>query len=332
MLDSYNVNETLGILSRKNLTGTKHDQLNQRARLYSLIYDNHFNFLRNIVSGRHVWKNLPKYSMGKVERQIRSSFIEFQLSFQGSLCCCKLDELPVVIFTPCTVEGLYNIYGDPTNLVLSPPFGTSDTTVLGKHINIDETVFIYGRNDNLATGFQPYIEETAHLLTSLLMSAFVNANAQKFPTMIKSSKNQKLSMDILTNKVDGWEDYIVVKDGEGWDSVKDHEIFNRQIPYKGNELLQTYEKIYNIFLSRIGVNNLLEKQERMLVDEVNTNNQSIRVSESVYLQNRIEFCKGVNDAFGLSISVEENSGFVESLKNLDVEKRVDEIKGVLLDE
>ena len=70
-------------------------------------------------------------------------------------------------------------------------------------------------------------------------------------------------------------------------------------------LREHYEWVANQTKSIMGINSNenLDKRERLLVDEVNANNQSIEESVDKRLAWRRKFCNEVNDAFGLNISV-----------------------------
>ena len=52
-----------------------------------------------------------------------------------------------------------------------------------------------------------------------------------------------------------------------------------------------------------GLNNNFEKKERLLTDEVNSNNDYVSSNIDLMLKTREEFCKEVNKMFGLNISV-----------------------------
>lgn len=311
MTNKFNVNETRENLSRWNLTGSKKDELNHQFTTYNDLYFNHFNYLMNICSNLFVWKNLPTLD----GMQIRSSFVEMILSMDGDLCFCKLPEYKDVIVSPCTVVGLLNIIGDPVNIKLSPNYNIYDFESLKKELNAKKDEFVYIRNDNLAVGFYPLINQTCTLLTETLMSFITNVSQQKFPVIVYGTQDSKLTMDIITNKVESWEKYVQVKDNGSFDA-KNFGVLNKDMPYVGDKLWQAYTDILNNFYQQIGLNVIpYAKKERLITDEVNANNQAVQTAGDIFLNNRTEGAERVNKMFGLDITVERNTDFIDSLRN-----------------
>lgn len=70
-------------------------------------------------------------------------------------------------------------------------------------------------------------------------------------------------------------------------------------------LQSNFEWIQNQFYDTMGVENNPEsdKKERLLVDEINANNESTQMNVAHRLEQRKLFCERVNKAFGLNISV-----------------------------
>ena len=72
----------------------------------------------------------------------------------------------------------------------------------------------------------------------------------------------------------------------------------------------------------LGVNNNpnVDKKERLLVDEVNANNEATEDNISHRLKERELFCERVNKAFGLNISVSVNvENYVDNVENEETE-------------
>lgn len=315
----FNVNETREPLSRGDLRGDllgkKWDELNDESERYSLIYQNHFDYLCDIVSNLFVWNGLPKSIRGN---RIRSSFIEWLLAFYGKITCYDSDEFGI-IFSPCTVVGTMDLWGEPYKVQLVPPYGEYDYSVLNKMINLDEENAVFMRNDNECLGFQLLITQVSENLTTTYMSMMHNIGQQKFPIVLTGDKESKLTMDIIGNKIDSYEKYIFIKDN-GKFNAPDRKIWNKDMPYVGDRLYQSYVDILNNFFQRIGINQIPNaKKERMLVDEVNANNQATQLAGDVFLNNRQEACESINEKMGLNLSVERNVDFIDSLKNIQVD-------------
>ena len=72
------------------------------------------------------------------------------------------------------------------------------------------------------------------------------------------------------------------------------------------ELLSAKEKILSSFLSEIGVKNTYEKKERLISDELSTNEQLLTVNTDDLLTWRKKGIELVNKMFGTHILVKRN--------------------------
>lgn len=326
MTNRFNVNETRESISTFDLLGSKGDSLNKNAFMYNLLYNNHFDYLVNLVTNLFTWKNLPESKSGQ---KMRSSFFERILMY-GSACISDVTELGLII-TPVTVEGLLNPWGNPVRVRLSPPPFAQEFSSINKTLDSARgDKFVFVRNDNFCTGFFPLILQTTENLTVCYMSMLANINGQKFPFVFRGAKDSRLEMEIVKNKIDSYEQYIMLKDTAGFDVKDMSAVVNKEIPFVADKLYNSYIDILNNFFLRIGINNLPNaKKERMLVDEVNSNNQAVVTSGDIYLNCRKEACEEANKMFSINISVERNTDFIESIKKTPF---INDIKGGVDDE
>ena len=65
-------------------------------------------------------------------------------------------------------------------------------------------------------------------------------------------------------------------------------------------------------LTFLGINNTLEKKERLLQDETNSNNQFIKMSSDIGFKQRQLACEQINQMFGLQVTVRETQDEFES--------------------
>lgn len=84
--------------------------------------------------------------------------------------------------------------------------------------------------------------------------------------------------------------------------------------YLGTEILADMRKIEVMFDSDIGLKNAnLDKKERMIVDEVNANNESTLARSDVWLQNLKDGFKEVKELFNVDVTVERRYNEKESI-------------------
>lgn len=106
-----------------------------------------------------------------------------------------------------------------------------------------------------------------------------------------ANKKQADEAKMLYDKVSAGEP-IVFYGNDGLDLKHDMDFFKNDVKqnYVANEIQQTKRAIIDEFLTTIGINNgNTEKKERMLYDEVNSNNMEIRASIS-YCEEMIKSC------------------------------------------
>ena len=106
-------------------------------------------------------------------------------------------------------------------------------------------------------------------------------------------------MKKLADKIDSGEYATFLKQGQGsW------ETFNRSVKesYIASDLIQDIRKIMNAFNTEIGISNTnVEKKERMVADEVNSNNAETMIKMDVILDRLKGQCAELNSIAGSSI-------------------------------
>ena len=298
--NQFDINKTL------DLTGKKWDDLNDTAECYSLIYANHMNYLTDVVTSIYEWKNLPVFS-GK---KWRSTFIEMILMYNGSLAYAETKSGN--IFSPCSPINGYNLMGDPVKLVLQP----NNAPWLDGFVSTGETVekFVFIRNTPKAASVFPYVTETAKALTECFMSLQANVQQQKFPMVFTATKENKISVEVAANKWMGFSPFMIVKQKLA-DMLQQAKPFNLSAPYVADKLMETYQEILMNFYTRLGINTPgQEKKERLIMDEVNANNQVTEISSDIYLRSRKEAAEQINEMFGTDISIEKNNSLYDTLQ------------------
>ena len=84
-------------------------------------------------------------------------------------------------------------------------------------------------------------------------------------------------------------------------------------PYIADKIIEYKKEIWNEALSFLGINNLtIEKKERMITDEANSNNELINMNLQSYLAPRLQACKEFNEKYGLTGTDKEISVRVRS--------------------
>ena len=149
----------------------------------------------------------------------------------------------------------------------------------------------------------------------------VNINQQKFPWFVNTTPNNKKTMQVMFEKVMNGEPYIL----GSRDQIGDVEVLTLSTPYVADKLNEYKYELEREVLSFHGLNNNFEKKERLLVDEVNSNNDFIdRNVELMYRQRKLA-CEQLNKKFGwnarvINLNEETNKNQQKDLNKMEVNK------------
>lgn len=243
----------------------------------------YFNKFATLLQSLFEW-NLPP--------SMNAEFLEWCLFWQGKACCIKDDINNELLNLQYTDESPPNIYNLPTKInAFSNYF----------HKTVSKDNFVICRNDiNYTPSFliaKYFSDKIADIETTVNMNIY----AQRVSSVFSGSKEQQLSMVNAFNKFNAGTPFIFVDD----DFMENIKLTNirSETPYICDKLYELKRNYFNEFFEFIGVNTAIEKQERLLVDEVNSNNQFINLNFNTMLKQREKFCEEVNKKWGVEISV-----------------------------
>ena len=90
------------------------------------------------------------------------------------------------------------------------------------------------------------------------------------------------------------------------DTLSQEDIYYNHVKetYIANDLQMLKQSIINDFLTEVGLNNAnMDKRERLIVDEVNANDEEIRANVQHWLDTMSEGIRRANSLFGLNLNV-----------------------------
>lgn len=150
-------------------------------------------------------------------------------------------------------------------------------------------------------------------------TADTNIKAQKTPILLIVDEKQRLMMENLYKQYDGNQPFIF---GDRKQLTKDLlQAINTEAPFIADKIIDYKKEIWNEALTFLGINNILvDKKERLITDEANSNNELINLNLQSYLVPRQLACKQFNEKFGLTgtkkeISVRVRSDLHNIIKN-----------------
>ena len=295
----------------KNIKNNK--KFSNSLYMNNTTYLDYLNRFRRIALARFEWVNLPT--------SMNARWLEMCLFDYGKASLLKDEDLGF-INTKCSNNNVINIYGLPSDLhCFSFEYQKWRKLYCGlNEINgndpYKEAVLVM--NDYDMTPTLSMMDLFAYRLYECDRTCDVNVKAQKHPVMVICDENQRLTMENLYSQYDGNEPFIF-GDKNQLDE-KNLRAINTNAPIVLKQIDEHKKEIWNEALTYLGINNInVEKKERAVVDEINSNNELVNLNLDVYLKPRQEACRQFNELFGLTgtdkeISVRVNSDLANVIK------------------
>ena len=252
-------------------------------------YDELLNEFTNLAINRFSWENLP---VGLTSEQM-----EFLLIRHGQLMCFN-DKMYGTLILPCYGTKDINVYGLPTQYNVYGENGKYN-----EYISFDDGVII--RNNPLGTSDFPTLEIFAKRIDDVERTQDVNLFQQCIPKLVLSDEDSKLTMKNLIDQVKKYKFAIFGKKSLV-NNITTSDVLDTSSPYILDKLQQQKTDLKNELLTYLGINNNNNvKKERMVVDEVNANNEYTSINLDLMFDLREKACKEINEKFGLNISVKK---------------------------
>lgn len=286
-----------------------------------LTYIDYLERFKKVALSVFEWVNLPK--------SMNAMWLEKCLYYNGMASLLK-DKNYGFINTNCASNGYINIYGLPTSLnCYSFDYQTTRKLYTGLKDNLSEARREYLENSECIlvqnnwdrTPTAGSMELFALRLYEAERTADVNIKAQKTPVMILVNENQRVMMENLYSQYDGNKPFIF------GDKDQLNEGLLRAVktdaPFIADKIMDYKKEIWNEALTFLGINNIMvDKKERLITDEANSNNELINLNLQSYLAPRQEACRQFNEKFGFTgtdkeISVRVRSDLHNIIKNAE---------------
>ena len=237
----------------------------------------------NLAINRFKWENLP---IGLESRKIEEFLILYgQVAFFN-------DETFGNMILPCYPTNDLNVYYEPTKV-----------NVIGHKYNrtkdIDDVVII--RNNATSDNDIDDLNTFATRINELELTMDINLNSQKTPYVILCDEKERLTFKNIIQEVRRFKYAIFGSKGLKTNNI---DVLNTSSPYLLDKLQIQKRELFNELLSFLGINsNAVEKKERVLVDEVNANNEFILVNLEHMFEERKKAVELINAKFGTNIKV-----------------------------
>lgn len=253
-------------------------------------YVDYLERMKKICLSMFEWINMPD--------SMSARFLEMCLYYNGQAALLYDDEIGY-LNTMAADGGYINIYGLPTELnCYSYRFNQRRSlyTVDTGEEKGKECILVMNNYERVPTAAT--IELFAYRLAEAQRTADVNISvATRFPLLLTTDQRQLHTLKKLYEEYEGNSPVIFAdKNLITPDAIKS---IKTDAPFIANDIMDYKVKIWDEFLTFMGLNNLAEKKERLITNEANSNNEVINLNLQALLIPRKEACKQFNEKYGL---------------------------------
>lgn len=248
-----------------------------------------FNLFTNLALNRFKWDNLPQ---GLESRHIENALFRY-----GQAGFVDDNELGLICL-PASPRGL-NVYGDPTSILLT---GNG----FSKEYKINDIVRIL--SNDVAYPTIMHINYYADKISRVDKAIDMNISHQKTPYILKTTKQNELSMKNLIQRIERDDTAIFIDEKLSVGNDSGLLLDSTLVPFVADKLQEHKNNLVNELLTILGLNNNAGnnlKKERLIVDEVNANNQEIEMYLDTDFKNREKACEEINKKYNLNITVDK---------------------------
>lgn len=260
--------------------------MSRKEKEYSIEHtDQLYNRFLNLALNRFEWENLP---IGIESRKIEEFLIR-----HGRVMMFK-DSDGVLKCLPAFGVRNYDIYNEPI-------FYQVTGNNFNKTIERDDGVII--RNNATGSNDNDDLLLFAERINEVEQTMDINLVGQRTPFVVLCDEKERLTFKNIMKQVMQFK-YAIF--GSKKLSMNNVEVLQTKADYLIDKLQLQKTELMNELLTFLGINNNnVQKKERMLVDEVNANNDFILVNIDHMFDERQKACEQINKMFGLNITVKK---------------------------
>lgn len=251
----------------------------------TLIFHDYYSRLKEIALSVFKWNNLPETCSAR--------FLEDTLFHFGNAVFVHDPTMSFLTLKVAPSDTL-NVYNEPLSF-------RAYSTGYDRDYKADECVYI--RNNYLEKSTDSTIILFAEKLAEIDISATINIKAQRTPVLVRCDEKTRTSLDAVYTQYDGGKPVIW-----GSKSLQDKplEVLKTDAPFIADRLREEKRAVWNEALEFLGLNTNPsdKKKERLIISEVNANNEQIDIQSETMLLTRVKACELINTMWGLNVSVE----------------------------
>ena len=261
-------------------------------------YIDYLDRLKLLATSLFTWEGLDEIAGTGASRFLELSLFDF-----GRACFIKDDKLGYMALRVNPSDTL-NIYQLPTK-VQAWSIGYQ------KEFEFDDVVYIM--NNELQIPTARTISQFAYRLYETERTIDVNLIAQKTPVLIEGDTKTILTLKNVYMQYSGNTPFIF--GNKQFDISNKLNVLNTNAPYLIDKLELHKHEIWNEMLTYLGIDNAnTDKKERLITDEVESNNEVINYYLNCFYKTRKKACLEINEKFGLDIKLRLNKEALDVFK------------------
>ena len=282
---------------------SKINQIDLTAFINDITFIDYLDRLRMLATSLFTWKGLDEIAGNGASR-----FLEQSLYENGRACFVKDDELGFLALKVNPSDKL-NVYNLPTRV---------DAWSIGYNKQYDFDDIVYIMNNEIQKPTSAILQLFANRLYETERTIDVNLLAQKTPILIEGDTKTILTLKNVYMQYSGNTPFIF--GNKQYDLSNKLSVLKTDAPYLLDKLTLYKHEIWNECLSFLGINNAnTDKKERLITDEVNSNNELINYYLNCFYKTRKEACDQINKKYGLNISIKLNKDVLDLLETTENE-------------
>lgn len=264
------------------------DYCNKLGICYNATY---FRWLKDIINTKvteFTYENLP----GTLTTQI----METSLLFRNYLCLWKSPQLNEVVLCCYKFGGDYDLYWKPVTVDL--------LTISGRPLayNVPYQDIVLVRDNDM--DIIPFLTLNSWLdkIIDAEKTLDILIRLVRFPTILTGTKEQATMLKQLLVKNINYEGFVV--GARGMENCLQQ--FDIKLPVQLMEMYELIEKYRNMALASIGIYGVDNKRERVVTQEIISNNDYVDFVYQGMLNQRKLWIKQANEKWGLNIVIKES--------------------------
>lgn len=220
----------------------------------------------------------------------------------ASLVLAEEDKKGLLCFVPYAAMT-YNIDDFPSVITYVAKRGATFIPQTPKIVNKDCVIgFAHTSHQSVRAMVMYYIEKIVDVEQTIATNLFTH----KLPRLIICSPEDRKRVDDIMKAIERGEHKLFL-DVNDWEAIK-NVLDSGNGSYIIDKLYQYKTNLENELLTFLGINNVaIQKAERLITDEANSNNELINDSSDCFLDSLKEFCEDIGKVLGYDIQVKAKS-------------------------